>query len=76
MELRKLLSKVNKKLDTMQIKQCNRKWADINPKNITSITFQKQRKALLNKTKDDKQRSNDPDRIKCSVNVSNFIFLK
>lgn len=73
MELRKLLSKVNKKLDTMQIKQCNRKWADINPKNITSITFQKQRKALLNKTKDDKQRSNDPDRIKCSVNVSNFI---
>jgi hypothetical protein len=48
MEYRKLISSLNKKLDTTQIKQCENKWSQIEPSNITSQTLFKQRKAFLN----------------------------
>ena len=77
MDLRKLISSLNKRLDTTQIKQCANTWADINPNNITSITFQKQKKALLNKKKGEENKvryGNNLDRIQCAENITNFIY--
>ena len=48
MDYRKIISSLNKKLDTVQIKQCSNNWMDIDPSKITSTTLYKQRKALLN----------------------------
>ena len=48
MEYRKLIASLNKRLDTVQIKQCGGNWADIDPSHQTSITMHKQKKAFLN----------------------------
>lgn len=70
---RVICSELNKKLDTVQIKQCGNEWSSIVPSNLTSITMHKQKKAFLNKTKDNKQRSDKEDRIQCANNFIEFI---
>lgn len=73
-EYRKILSTINKYLDTLQIKQCDKKWADINFKNVTSISLSKQKKAFLNTTKTGKPRYPDTvDRISCAENFKNYV---
>jgi len=72
MEYRKLISFLNKKLDTVQIKQCANTWATIDPTNQTSITMHKQKKAFLNKTKKGLQRSFSTDRIECAQHFMAF----
>jgi hypothetical protein len=67
-EYRKLISTLNKKLDTLQIKQCDKRWAEIDFKNVTSISVSKQRLAFLNTTKENIQRSEEEDRIECANN--------
>lgn len=74
-EYRKLISSLNKKLDTLQIKQCGKRWAEIDFKNVTSISIAKQKKAFLNVTKDGLQRSEEEDRIKCANNFTETIKL-
>ena len=66
MDYRKQLSALNKKLDTVQVKQCGQTWAEIEPEKQTSITMHKQKTAFLNKTKLGKQRSDLEDRILCA----------
>lgn len=61
---RMLCSKLNRHLDTVQIKQCGGAWATINHAKTTSITMAKQRKAFLNK-----KGLDDPDRIACADNL-------
>jgi hypothetical protein len=58
-EYRKLVSSLNTKLDTLQIKQCSNKWSEIDFNNVTSISFLKQKKAFLRNT--------------CSETFSDFI---
>jgi uncharacterized protein with von Willebrand factor type A (vWA) domain len=66
-EYRKLLASLNKSIDTLQIKQCANKWAEINTERVTSISFSKQKKALLNLKKNGLDRyPNNPDRIECA----------
>jgi hypothetical protein len=72
MDYRKLISTLNKKLDTVQIKQCANKWAEIDPCKQTSITMHKQKQAFLNKTKKGEQRSFLDDRILCGKNFEEF----
>ena len=72
MDFRKLISSLNKKLDTVQIKQCGHNWADIDPSNQTSITMHKQKKAFLNIKKDGSQRSELDDRVKCADKFKEF----
>jgi len=48
MEYRKLISKLNKHLDTTQVKQCAEKWSEINPEKVTSVTLFRNKKAFLN----------------------------
>ena len=50
-EYRKLLSSLNRAIDTLQIKQCDGTWSQIDFKNVTSVSLSKQRKAFLNITK-------------------------
>lgn len=72
MDYRKLLSALNKKLDTVQIKQCANTWSEIEPSKQTSITMHKQKKAFLNKTKKGEQRSDKEDRILCGQKFEEF----
>ena len=46
MDFRKVLSRLNRFLDTTQIKQCEGRWRHIDHKTVTSITARKQKKAF------------------------------
>jgi hypothetical protein len=74
MEYRKLISNLNKKLDTLQIKQCANTWSDINFENVTSVSLVKQKKAFLNIRKNGEIRYPDrPDRVVCTENFNDHI---
>ena len=64
---RKILSHINKHIDTVQIKQCGNKWKDINFDKVTSNTMLKQKKAFLNDTID------TDDRKMCCKNILEFM---
>ena len=72
-EYRKICSTINKKLDTVQIKQCANEWASIKPDVQTSITMHKQKNAFLNKNKSGEQRYELQDRINCSIHFQEYI---
>jgi hypothetical protein len=76
MDYRKILSILNKKIDTLQIKQCEKNWAEINFNNVTSISLSKQKKAFLNVNKKGQPRIKsqfDNDRNTCKENFNNHI---
>ena len=68
MEYRKKLSKLNKQLDTVQIKQCSKQWQKIVPQAQTSRTLELQMNAFLNISNNNKIRYELSDRIICSQN--------
>jgi Mg-chelatase subunit ChlD len=73
-EYRKLLSSLNKKIDTLQIKQCGQEWSDIDFNKVTSISLSKQKKAFLNKNKNGEDRyPESQDRIDCSEHFNDHI---
>ena len=66
-EYRKLLSALNRKIDTLQIKQCDNNWTKIDFNKVTSVSLSKQRKAFLNVTKKGLPRFPDvKDRVECA----------
>ncbi len=72
-DYRKLISSLNKKLDTVQIKQCANTWSEIKPENQTSVTMHKQKKAFLNLKKDGKtERVDNDDRRSCAKTFTEF----
>lgn len=73
MEFRKLIASLNHRLDTVQIKQCARKWSEIDPAKQTSITMHKQKKAFLNIDKKGEPRNTDEDRVCCANRFKEFI---
>jgi hypothetical protein len=74
MDYRKLVSTLNKHLDTVQIKQCANNWAEIDPSKQTSITMHKQKHAFLNLKKGCKElRSDSEDRILCANHFKEYI---
>jgi len=73
-QYRKILSWLNEYIDTLQIKQCNKTWSQIDFNKVTSISLLKQKKAFLNTTKEGTVRfSDDQDRIICAENFRNHI---
>lgn len=64
MLMNRRLAKLNKYLDTTQIKMCGKKWANIDFNHVTSKTLSKNRKAFLNDSK-----KPDNDRITCADNL-------
>jgi hypothetical protein len=73
MDYRKIISGLNRKLDTVQIKQCANIWSQIDPEKQTSITMHKQKKAFLNLKVDGEQRSESEDRITCANHFEEFV---
>jgi len=74
---RKILSTLNRHLDTLQIKQCSNNWSSINFNNVTSVSIAKQKNAFLNINNSGKIRYNfNQDRILCSENFNQFINSK
>jgi hypothetical protein len=73
-DYRKMLSTLNKKLDTVQIKQCGKTWAEIDFLKVTSVSLSKQKKAFLNVNKKGETRCpHDPDRIYCAEHFTEHI---
>lgn len=72
MDYRKLITGLNKTLDTVQIKQCANTWSEIEPSKQTSITMHRQKKAFLNVNKKGEQRSTREDRIECAAKFSEY----
>ena len=72
-KLRKMLSKLNKCLDTAQIKFCNQEWSKLDFNKVTSITLRKQKNAIMNVDKKGNIRSCMGDRIKCAKNYKNHV---
>ena len=72
MDFRKLLSSLNNKLETVQIKQCSLRWSHIDPSKQTSITMHKQKRAFLNIDKKGQQRHELADRIVCANKFKEF----
>ena len=73
-EYRKLLSSLNRAIDTLQVKQCNKEWSAIEFNKVTSISLSKQKKAFLNIKKNGEVRCPDSsDRITCAENFNAHI---
>ena len=73
-EYRKVLSALNRKIDTLQIKQCGKTWASIDFNKVTSISVTKQTKAFLNVNKSGTARFPDvEDRVQCAENFNNHV---
>lgn len=73
MDFRKLIASLNRRLDTVQIKQCEHKWSEIDPSKQTSVTMHRQKKAFLNVDKTGQQRYSDEDRVCCATRFKEFI---
>ena len=73
-EYRHIISKINKALDTLQIKQCGQQWTDIDFNKVTSVSMAKQTKAFLNvKSKDETRYPDNEDRVQCAENFNEYI---
>jgi Mg-chelatase subunit ChlD len=73
-DYRKLISVLNRKLDTLQIKQCANNWSNINFNNVTSISVSKQKKAFLNVNKKGETKYPDSeDRMDCANHFNSHI---
>ena len=73
MNLRKLLAKINTKLDTTQIHMAGNTWSLIDFNKVTGPTLRIHRKGFQNITKNNSQRSSSNDRVECAVNLTKFI---
>lgn len=76
-QFRIMVSRLNRHLDTVQIKQCSNKWTEIELGTITMATMIRQREAFLNLIPSAVgavgiRRSQDPDRIECAVKLRPF----
>ena len=73
---RQFCSRINKKLDTTQIKQCGQAWSTIDFNNVTSITMRKQANAFLYFQETSINDNINIDRKTCSYNYKRFIESK
>lgn len=73
-EYRKVLSVLNRHIDTLQVKQCGQDWKHIDFNKVTSISLSKQKKAFLNiKKNGDIRCPESHDRIMCATNFNAHI---
>lgn len=73
-EYRKILSALNRHIDTLQVRQCEQTWSSIDFNKVTSISMSKQKKAFLNiKKNGDVRFPESNDRIVCAANFNAHI---
>jgi len=75
---RKMISKMNRVLDTVEIKQCSRSWSTIRPETINTLTMIRNKDAFLNR-RNGKERVYDSgemreDRDECSQHLQKYIY--
>jgi len=71
---RKLISRLNNVLETLQIAQCANNWSNINFNKVTSVSLNKQKKAFLNVDKKGKTRHpHNKDRVECAEHFEEHI---
>ena len=68
---RRMISELNRVLDTTEVKMCGKHWADIEPGKVAGRCLQKNTKAFLNqpstyKTPEHPRPLADADRVKCA----------
>ena len=63
-DFRRMLSALNRELDTVQIKQCAGRWAEIEPDSVSITTMLRQRRAFL--------RVGSEDRVQCAENFKDI----
>ena len=68
---RQLCSKLNKYLDTVQIKQCENNWQSIDFNHVTSLTFAKQTHSFLEDKNNDRKRCADNFKIFLDKKIQN-----
>lgn len=75
MTYRKMISYLNKHIDTVQIKMCDKSgcWDTIKPGSIPAGALNKNRKAFMNQDKNENIRSNADHRIACAKNMNKHI---
>jgi Domain of unknown function (DUF2828) len=73
MEYRKIVSRLNRTLDTVQIKQCANQWSEINFSNVSKITWMLQKNAFFNVKKNGEPRCFTEDRILCSETIKKYL---
>ena len=73
-KFRKMISSMNKYIDTVQIKMCNKSWRDIDFNKVSSKSMKIYKHSFLNKKRDDsvKYPCNE-DRIMCASNFKTFV---
>ena len=73
-EYRRILSSLNEKLNTLQIRQCDNTWSQIDFDNVTSISMMKQKTAFLNIKRNGNSRYPErQDRIVCAEKFAKYI---
>jgi len=72
-DFRKLIVYLNKKLDTVQIKQCAKQWKDIDLSRLTSKTMLAQSRALFNLNQHGTPRTIYNDRIECANQFKEYV---
>jgi hypothetical protein len=73
-DYRKLIAGLNKRIETVQIKQCAKTWADIDFNKVTSVTLGKQKRAFLNISKTGESRHpDDEDRNTCAEHFEEHV---
>lgn len=73
-DYRKLIAGLNKRIDTVQIKQCAKTWADIDFNKVTSVTLGRQKRAFLNISKTGEARHpDDQDRNTCAEHFEEHV---
>jgi hypothetical protein len=72
-EFTKIITTLNKYLDTTQVKQCSGNYKYIDFNKVTSLTMRKQRNAFLGENLKKKGKELNEDRRECSKNLKNHI---
>ena len=76
---RQVVAKLNAAIGTLEVKQCAKKWSEIDPTKVPAVALQKQKTALLNEIRRNSMtrhaddgtllpRKEDDDRIVCAKN--------
>jgi len=75
MNYRKMISALNKQLDTTQVKMCEKTWSYIDFSHVTSITTHKQTKSFLNvkQNGETSRYPHDADREGCKYNYEEYL---
>ena len=73
MSMRKLLSRLNKYIQTLEIKLTSNQWKSIKFNDVTSLAMNKYYYSFLNETKLGNLKNNNSDRKICSENFKNYI---